>query len=260
MEPSLQAGRLLLVGGRSDRAWEHEEILGELVRLAGGPASARIVLATISVREDRARDEASRVALARLGVADVRTLELEGPEDVGRAQVVGIVERASAVVFDGDDPEGLARLLRDSKLDATIRRRLADSLLVAGLGPVGGALVAKMLVDDVPDPDHGPDPSLTEPITGLGYLAGVILDPFFGRDGRPDRLISALPESPGDLGIGIDDATAVLVDRGTLTVIGRGTATVVDTSTGAASPIRHTIRPSDRFDLATRALAGPPGG
>jgi len=256
-----RGGRLFLVGGHSAGARAEAEILAGL---AGGPALARIVLVSAATGEDRGPDEALRAALGRVGVADVRGLELAWPDDAARARTLAIVERATAIVLDGDDPERLVRLLRATRLDATIRRRLGDSLLVAGLGLVAPALAGRMLVDDEPDPGHGPEPEQTEPIAGLAYLPGVVLDPFFFRDGRPDRLRSALAqEGRGDLGLGIGGATAVIVDRGVLSVIGRGTATVVDATSRAAEGAGgmaawHVLRPGDRFDLAARAPI-PPG-
>ena len=263
MGSSERGGRLLLAGGHSARAWAEPEIVAGLARLSGGAGPARVVIASAVTEEGREPDEAARAALGRVGVVDVRALEMAGPDDAARARALAIVERATAIVFEGDDPQRLARLLRETPLDATIRRRLGDSLLVAGLGLVAPALAGRMLVDDVPDPDHGPAPERTEPIRGLAYLAGIVLDPFFFRDRRPDRLVSALAEGGGDLGLGIEEATALIVDRGVLRVLGRGSAMVVDVTSRAAeglggmAPI-HTLRPGDRFDLAARAPL-PPG-
>src|SRR5436189_288090 len=43
---------------------------------------------------------------------------------------------------------------------------------------------------------------------GLGLLLGVVVDTHFGQRGRMDRLLRALAQNPGYLGIGLDEDTA----------------------------------------------------
>jgi cyanophycinase len=67
---------------------------------------------------------------------------------------------------------------------------------------------------------------------------GAIIDPHFSQRGRHGRLLSAIAHNPHDLGIGIDEDTAILLDGHRFEVIGAGAVTVIDV--GAAS---HTNVP-----------------
>jgi cyanophycinase len=64
---------------------------------------------------------------------------------------------------------------------------------------------------------------------GLGLLRAAVVDQHFAQRGRINRLIAALAQNPGILGIGIDENTAILVRDGTrLEVLGEGTVTILD--------------------------------
>src|SRR5207237_2496646 len=68
---------------------------------------------------------------------------------------------------------------------------------------------------------------------GMEFLHGVIIDQHFGQRGRSGRLLSALAQYPHQLGIGIDEDTALVVQGEEFTVIGCGAVTVLDA--GAAT-------------------------
>ena len=64
---------------------------------------------------------------------------------------------------------------------------------------------------------------------GLGLLDDVVIDSHFGQRGRMGRLIGAVMQNPRNLGIGIDEGTAIVVDRGQrFEVVGPGAVYVVD--------------------------------
>jgi cyanophycinase len=66
---------------------------------------------------------------------------------------------------------------------------------------------------------------------GLGFLKNIIIDQHFTERGRISRLITAVSYNPYNLGIGIDENTAIILDgKGVLEVYGAGSATIVDGS------------------------------
>ena len=66
---------------------------------------------------------------------------------------------------------------------------------------------------------------------GLGFLKNIIIDQHFTERGRISRLITAVSYNPYNLGIGIDENTAIILNKdGLLEVFGEGTATIVDGS------------------------------
>src|SRR5262249_52994321 len=66
---------------------------------------------------------------------------------------------------------------------------------------------------------------------GLGLLPAAIVDQHFSERGRLARLLSALAQRPDLLGVGVDEATALVVEsQAALEVIGSGAVTPVDPS------------------------------
>jgi cyanophycinase len=100
---------------------------------------------------------------------------------------------------------------------------------------------------------------------GLGLLEGVAVDSHFAERGRFGRLLGAVAQNPANLGLGLDEDTAVLVERGQrFRVLGSGAAYVLDgasirySSLSEAHPegvltihgvTLHVLGKGDRFDL-----------
>ena len=104
---------------------------------------------------------------------------------------------------------------------------------------------------------------------GLGLIGGVIIDQHFMERGRVGRLIGAVAQNPKNLGIGIDEETAIVVERGKdFYVVGSGAVYVIDGSEVSYSNIAeedmnktlsiydiriHMLSEDDRFDLVNRS-------
>jgi cyanophycinase len=118
--------------------------------------------------------------------------------------------------------------------------------------------------DSVPSP-HGGAIRLSP---GLGILQSIIIDQHFSERGRISRLITAVSYNPYNLGIGIDENTAVVLgSNGILEVVGKGTVTIVDGSqvsyddiaeVGEKEPFAvtrlqiHILREGLKYDYANR--------
>lgn len=104
---------------------------------------------------------------------------------------------------------------------------------------------------------------------GLGLIGGVIIDQHFMERGRVGRLIGAVAQNPKNLGIGIDEETAIVVERGKdFYVVGSGAVYLIDGSEVSYSNIAeedmnktlsiydirmHMLSEDDRFDLVNRS-------
>ncbi len=64
---------------------------------------------------------------------------------------------------------------------------------------------------------------------GLALLPGAIVDQHFSERQRLPRLITAVAQQPGLLGLGVDEDTALVIEPGrALEVVGAGTVTLLD--------------------------------
>jgi cyanophycinase len=77
----------------------------------------------------------------------------------------------------------------------------------------------------------GATPSALDPVglsPALKFIEGPIIDQHFAERGRANRLLAAIAQQPGKLGIGIDEDTAIVVEGDRFRVIGSGAVTVLD--------------------------------
>jgi cyanophycinase len=75
---------------------------------------------------------------------------------------------------------------------------------------------------------------------GLGLIGGVIIDQHFAERGRVGRLVGAVAQNPKNIGVGIDEQTAIVLEGGRgFYVLGSGRST---SSTGRASAIPTSQR------------------
>ena len=103
---------------------------------------------------------------------------------------------------------------------------------------------------------------------GLGFIREVIIDQHFAERGRMGRLLGAIAQNPKNIGIGIDENTAIVVEQeNRFFVIGDGAVYVVDGSGVSYSNVVegkhdrtlaihdvvvHVLSEGDRFDLNNR--------
>jgi len=91
----------------------------------------------------------------------------------------------------------------------------------------------------------------------------VVVDQHFLRRGRENRLFSVIMEHPDCLGLGIDEATALVVKDGRAQVLGKRSVMVFDparmTVNGATfKDLRiHVLSAGQTIDLASRKVSQP---
>lgn len=90
--------------------------------------------------------------------------------------------------------------------------------------------------------------------TGLSFLKGVIIDVHFAERGREKTLPDLLSQHPQMFGIGIDEATAIVVTGHRAEVLGRGSAWFYDTLDDAESTAYQPIvlQSGQSYDLSAR--------
>lgn len=233
------------------------------VSAAGGPGARIAVLPTASgVPKESAQDMVDR--FRKLGAVPI----VVDPRTRAESEAWGHRQEAATCTgfwFTGGDQNRIADLIGDTSL-----HRLIQSIHQAG-GAVGGtsagaAIMSKAMFTG--QDRHGKDalaefgPGAYRTRPGLGFLPdGVMVDQHFLRKGRENRLFSLVMEHPDLLGLGIDEATALVVKDGKASVLGEGLVMVIDPSGMAiAGPsfqnLRiHALRDGQTIDLATRKVS-----
>jgi cyanophycinase len=97
---------------------------------------------------------------------------------------------------------------------------------------VGGSSAGAAILADVMFTGDADLKSITAGATvtakGLGLWPRVLIDQHFLKRQRDNRLISAVLDRPDLVGVGIDEATAVIVTGSSFEVVGQSSVVVVD--------------------------------
>lgn len=224
MELTQAPGRLISIGGAEDREGEMR-ILKKFVELAGGK-NARIVVLTVATdNPEKAAREMTRV-FKRLDVKSVRTFDVSQRKDAESKRGIKLVEEASGLFFTGGDQIHITSLMGGTPLQKIMHKRYEKDLIIAGTS-AGAAMMSNSMILDG-NGEENPRLRAVEIGPGMDLIIGAIIDTHFSQRGRHGRLLSAVAHYPQDLGLGIDEDTAMIIEKDHFEVIGSGAVTVID--------------------------------
>lgn len=236
-------GPLLIIGGGEDRCCG-TGVLDRFVELSGGERARITLVTTATGIPDEVHAEYERV-FRKLGVEHTRELRLRGRADADGDPAAAILRDSTGVFFSGGDQSRI-RALVGSRANDILRERLATGLVVAGTSAGATAMGRTMILGG-----EGSEVSAASVRTGpgLGLLPKMLIDMHFAERGRLPRLLSAVALDPDNLGVGIDENTAILVEGGRFEVLGTGVATVADAERSTVVHAAGDCDPITLFDV-----------
>src|SRR4051812_11834187 len=221
-------GHLLVIGGAEDK-YNERRILKKFLSLAGGEKAEVLIVPVASDFPEFAADVYTQ-AFRNLGVANPRVLRATSRQDVVQADIDKLLDGLDGVFMTGGDQMRLVSLLGGTKLADGLRRLVRETdVVMAGTSAGAAAMSTSMIVRG--EPSSHPHRGAVKLSPGLGFLKNVIIDQHFTERGRISRLVTAVSYNPYNLGIGIDENTAIILNgNGVLEVFGQGSVTIVDGS------------------------------
>lgn len=239
-------GSLLIIGGggATPAIWE------TFASLAGGPDQAKIVVITAASGDSAAfRQDAVELVKKKTGISSVTLLHAKDLNEANDERFFRPIQEATAVYFIG----GRQWRIADLYLNTATHQAFLDLLQRGGViaGTSAGATIqgsflwrgdtrgAQFLIDD-----H---------LQGQGFLRNSVIDQHLFRRNRQFDLINLIKIAPELIGIGLDEATSVLVQRDTLEVIGRSYAAIYDydTLTATVKEALYDGTPKESYKPAT---------
>jgi cyanophycinase len=244
--------RLVLVGGGSRPA----AALGQMIEWAGGAGSRLLVVpwASSEPAESAAAFQEDLVP-HRPGRVDITP---GAPLDAAkRAQVLEQLRAATGVFFTGGDQGRIMDvLLADPGLLEAFRDRHRQGVVFGGTS-AGAAIMSPRMITGNGD-FTVIDAARVETRPGLGLLPGTIVDQHFVKRQRENRLFALVLAHPEELGVGIDEGTALLVEDGHRgTVVGEGVVMLVDGRSTPGALVVRLARPGQAVDLRARRVLAP---
>lgn len=265
-DPEQIGGHLVIIGGAEDK-YNERRLLRKFVELAG-EEQARILIVPVASDYPEFSADVYTQTFRKLGLQHVKVLRATSRQEVINADAEHLLEDVTGVLLSGGDQMRLASVLGGTEFSRLLEDRVRHtSLVLAGSSAGAAGMSATMIVRG--DATSHPHKNSVRLSPGLGILQNIIIDQHFTERGRLSRLITAVSYNPRQLGIGIDENTAVIISRdGTLEVHGDSTVTIVDGSRISYNDIAevqdsqpfavagvqlHILRDGLRYDITRRA-------
>jgi cyanophycinase len=229
-------GTLLIAGGGATPG----EVYDEFVRLAGGK-KARIVL--VPSAHDYEGLEQIRYRFSgwfSYEVASFQFLDTNSRETADKDEFVKPLLEATGVWFSGGDQTRLTERYLGTKVQAALYKILERGGVVGGISAGAAVQSSTMMRDGWTEPELG---------DGLGLASKAVIDTHFSERGRHTRLLRALDERPGFVGLGLDEGAALVVQGSHLKAIGRSTVTVCVSSREDQPVVLHRLKSGQEADL-----------
>lgn len=217
-------GSLMIIGG-GDKHAEAIPIFEEIARRVV-PTKLPLLLFTVATYSpDGAADDYLQI-FKDLGLQHVELLDIRNREEAYEEENVQRCQRVGGVFFTGGDQLRITSQLGDSPVYRCLEEHYLNGALIVGTSAGAAAMPETMIISGPSDESNRVSALTMAP--GLGLIEDVVIDSHFAERGRMGRLLGAVVQNPRNLGIGVDESTAILVERGErFRVLGDGAVYVV---------------------------------
>ena len=249
--PAGAAERLVLAGGGDlpKRARER------FVEWAGG-SRARILVILWATSEPKESFDWIRDEMSAVGPADITSAPLAPLDDASRGRFLTQLAASTGVFFSGGDQARIMDVLKDGELLEALRARYRAGVVFGGTSAGCAAMSSPMITGE--GDFTVIDGSKVETREGLGLLPNAIVDQHFLKRQRENRLFGLILDHPDLLGVGVDEATALLVEDGARgEVAGAGQVMLVDARHDPGALLLRLFKDGERVDLVRRGALRP---
>jgi cyanophycinase len=257
-------GTLIVIGGAEEKA-RSDVILEEAARFIG---PGKLVITTVASGEPRHYPEEYIRIFRGLGVKHIYDLVIESRAEGQREAKLKILKDAVGVFFTGGDQLRITSRIGDTPIHRRIKQIYEEEGgVIIGTSAGASVMCETMMVEGGSDESYKIGTSLRM-APGLGLIGGMIIDQHFAQRGRMGRMLGVVAQNPANIGVGIDENTAIVVEKGKIFyVLGSGAVYVFDgscvTDTNIATEKEghamsmynvklHVLSQGDSFNLTER--------
>ena len=212
--PEELPGALLLVGGGD----LPDVVRDKFFELAGKEKAKIVVIPTASAdADDPKAAERFLEAWQKLKPLAVTLLHTRDRKTADDPEFVKPLTDATAVWLSGGDQKRLLDAYRGTLVEKELNNLFERGKLIGGTS-AGAAVHGDIAIE-------GGNPK-ARTTTGFGWLPGFVVDQHFSERKRGERLKLVIEQSPGNVGLGIDERTAVVIRGRRLQFLGEGSVSV----------------------------------
>jgi len=235
-----EKGSLIIIGGN---VGSQRDIWDKFTELAGGKDKAFLVVVTTATGDSAAFDQKDVDEIKKQsGIKNAVLLHTNDLKEANSEAFIAPLKNATAVYFEG----GRQWRIADSYLNTLTHQAFFDVLNRGGViaGSSAGATILGSFLwrGDT----KGAQIEIGDHTQGLGFLKNSAIDQHILVRNRQFALVDFIKKAPQLIGIGLNEATAVLVQRDTLTVLGKSYVAIYDYKTIINSQ-RHVVDGKEDF-------------
>ena len=223
-------GKLFIIGG-GERT---DDLVKQLIETAGLRPGDHIAILPMSSAEPDSSYFYIKSDLEKACKNTIAYLNFTSATEHDNA-MLDSVKNSRLIFITGGDQSRFMKIVGKGPIYQAIHVAFNHGATVAGTS-AGAAVMSKQMItgnqlsDTVYHETIGKLLAKNIEITeGLGLVEHVIIDQHFVVRSRYNRLISALHDYPGFLGIGIDESTAIIVQQKNVRVVGESQVLVFST-------------------------------
>jgi cyanophycinase len=252
-------GKLFIIGGGS----RPDAMVDRIIEESGIRQGGYGVILPMSSEYDSAAYWANEQFIVK-GILNIHGVNFRKNETL-RADKLDSVRNAKLIYITGGDQNRFMDIVRGTEIEQAIHTAFSRGSLIGGTS-AGAAVMSKVMItgNELRHPEYAStfrniEPENIETREGLGLITTAIIDQHFVRRSRFNRLISAVIEFPALTGIGIDEATAILVKGSDIEVVGDSQVIVIQNPSrakvirngklGASGLVMSVYLPGDKFKL-----------
>jgi cyanophycinase len=263
-----EKGSLIIIGGN---AGSQRDIWDKFTELAGGKDKAAIVVVTTASGDSAAFDKKDVDEVKKqTGIKNVTLLHTSDLKEANSEKFIAPIKNATGIYFVG----GRQWRIADSYLNTLTHQAFIDLLnrggVIAGSSAGASILGSFLWRGDT----KGAQIEVGDHTQGLGFLKNSAIDQHLLVRNREFALVDFIKKAPQLIGIGLNEATAVVVQRDTLQVIGKSFVAIYDYNTIINNGEKHVVNGREdytasngpffflsegqRYDLAKRQVIKDP--
>lgn len=235
IDPDGIKGTLVAVGGGN----LPESIRKLVFEKAGGDKGRLIVIPTASDAAENQTPENLRKPWAEMGFASVEILHTRSRDTANSPEFIQPLQEATGVWIDGGDQSRIADAYAGTAVERELIALRDRGGVIAGTS-AGAAIQSRVMIAR-----GNPDPEIA---TGLPLFPNAIIDQHFTQRKREPRSRRAVERHRTQVGVGVDEATAAVLEGRELRVVGEGAVTISLAETQHRAAMAKSFRSGSVLD------------
>jgi cyanophycinase len=217
-------GKIFAIGGSAKEA-----VLKEVVRTSQKSEPVITLIASASSLSNKEILEDYRPLFNKVSKNQLLILHPNSADECNDTNMIDTIKRSDVIFFTGGDQQKLVEILADTDLLKAIIEQNKNGAVLAGTS-AGAAAFSNPMINGG-QPKNGSVKGSIYTHKGFGVLEDTIIDTHFSQRVRLPRLFNLVAQHPKNIGIGLDENTALMIDSSNVVeAIGEGVVIFVDGS------------------------------